>query len=364
MTFTEDFLRETVQIASNIDVKAIDEIAKILAYTRENSGRLFILGVGGSAANASHAVNDFRKITGIEAYAPTDNVSELTARTNDEGWETVFETWLKGSHLDIYDTLLILSVSGGDETKKMSTNLVRAIQYAKSVSADVVGIVGSPDGYTAKQATACVVVPIVNPAHVTPHSEAWQAVVWHLLVSHPLLKRVETRFESLTETKPLSRAVFIDRDGTLTTSPTSVPNPKAVPDAVESIERLKAAGFKVIVVTNQSDIERGTLTWYDFHAGNNRMNLPVDDVFVCPHTAAQECKCRKPKPGMLLTSAFKHGIDLSQSYMIGDTWRDAGAGLAAGCKKTFIIQGTHLLDRYSVRAISLTDAVDQILEDK
>ena len=158
---------------------------------------MFVLGVGGSAANASHAVNDFRKIAAIEAYAPTDNVAELTARTNDEGWESVFEGWLRGSRLGPEDVLLIFSVGGGDVTKNVSPNLVRALRYAKEIGAGVVGVVGRRDGFTAQVADACVVVPIVNPEHVTPHSETFQAVIWHLLVSHPALKTSPTKWESL-----------------------------------------------------------------------------------------------------------------------------------------------------------------------
>jgi D-sedoheptulose 7-phosphate isomerase len=163
---------------------------------RAGGGRLFILGVGGSAANASHAVNDFRKIVGLETYAPTDNVSELTARTNDEGWGTIFESWLRTSRLNSKDGILVFSVGGGNVEQQVSPNLVAALQYAKSVGASILGIVGRDGGYTAKVADACVIVPTVNSAHVTPHSEAFQAVIWHLLVSHPSLKAAPTKWES------------------------------------------------------------------------------------------------------------------------------------------------------------------------
>ncbi len=168
----------------------------LLAATRERGGRLFILGVGGSAGNASHAVNDFRKICGFEAYAPTDNVSELTARTNDEGWSTVFAEWLRGSRLRKEDALLVLSVGGGNLEKNVSPNLVEAVKLAKERGATVLGIVGKDGGYTAQVADACCIVPTVNPATITPHSEAFQAVVWHLFVSHPALKMKETKWES------------------------------------------------------------------------------------------------------------------------------------------------------------------------
>ncbi len=197
MSFSTQFLNEAKQIIDGLDVAAIDRVVAILAATRSSGGRLFILGVGGSAANASHAVNDFRKIAGIEAYAPTDNVSELTARTNDEGWATVFESWLAVSRLKPEDTLLIFSVGGGNLEKNVSPNLVAALQYAKKIGAKITGIVGRDGGYTAQAADACVIVPTVNPTHITPHSEAFQAVVWHLIVSHPDLKRAETKWESV-----------------------------------------------------------------------------------------------------------------------------------------------------------------------
>jgi D-sedoheptulose 7-phosphate isomerase len=196
-TFTDQFLEEAHQVIDGLDRGAIERIVDILAAVRGHQGRLFILGVGGSAGNASHAVNDFRKIIGLEAYAPTDNVSELTARTNDEGWETVFEAWLKVSHLRPSDAILIFSVGGGNLEKNVSPNLVRALQYAKTVGTKIVGIVGRDGGYTAKVADACVIVPTVNPENVTPHSEAFQAVVWHLLVSHPKLKQTQTKWESV-----------------------------------------------------------------------------------------------------------------------------------------------------------------------
>jgi D-sedoheptulose 7-phosphate isomerase len=196
MTFTQDFLKEVQDVTKRLDDRAIDKVVEQLFAIRERGGRLFILGVGGSAGNASHAVNDFRKICGIECYAPTDNVSELTARTNDEGWATIFAEWLRGSHLSEKDGLLILSVGGGNLEKNVSPNLVRAIQFAKEVGAAVTGIVGRDGGFTAKMADAVVIVPTVNPDHVTPHSEAFQAVVWHLFVSHPRLKVNQTKWET------------------------------------------------------------------------------------------------------------------------------------------------------------------------
>ncbi len=197
MTFTEQFLAEASEIIRRVDAGSVEAVASLLAACRAAGGRLFILGVGGSAANASHAVNDFRKICGLEAYAPTDNVSELTARTNDEGWASVFEGWLRVSRLRAADMLLIFSVGGGNLEKQVSPNLVAAIRYAKSVGARVAGIVGRDGGFTREAADACILVPVVNPRHVTPHTEAFQAVLWHLLVTHPALKAAETKWESV-----------------------------------------------------------------------------------------------------------------------------------------------------------------------
>ncbi len=197
MSFSQQFLVEAQEVTRQLDTDALERMASLLRRIREDGGRLFILGVGGSAANASHAVNDFRKIVGLEAYAPTDNVSELTARTNDEGWATVFDQWLRVSRLNSHDGLLVLSVGGGNLEKQVSPNLVSALQYGRSVGAKIMGIVGRDGGYTAKVAEVCVIVPTVNAAHVTPHTEAFQAVLWHLLVSHPLLKVEQTRWESL-----------------------------------------------------------------------------------------------------------------------------------------------------------------------
>jgi D-sedoheptulose 7-phosphate isomerase len=197
MSYAQQHLDETAAIVRALDAQAIDRMAHVLADVRARGGRLFFLGVGGSAANASHAVNDFRKLAGFEAYAPTDNVSELTARTNDEGWDTVFAAWLTGSRLRREDGVVVFSVGGGNLEINVSPNLIKALQYAKDVGATIAGIVGRDGGYTAKTADACVIVPTVNAETVTPHTEAFQAVVWHLLVSHPLLKRATPRWESL-----------------------------------------------------------------------------------------------------------------------------------------------------------------------
>jgi D-sedoheptulose 7-phosphate isomerase len=195
-SYTSTFIAEAKQILDRLDQSAIDQIVGHLCKVRDEGGRLFLLGVGGSAANASHAVNDFRKIAQIEAYAPTDNVSELTARVNDESWESVFVSWLQVSHLCPRDLVFVLSVGGGDLERNISKNLVRAVQYAKEVGAAVCGVVGRNGGYTAKVADACVIVPTVNPETITPHAESFQAVVWHLIVTHPALRATEMKWES------------------------------------------------------------------------------------------------------------------------------------------------------------------------
>ena len=197
MEFIQQFLAEATAVIERLDTLQIEKTVHLLSALQKTRGRLFILGVGGSAGNASHAVNDFRKIVGIEAYAPTDNVSELTARTNDDGWASVFVNWLKVSRLTAEDMIFILSVGGGNLEKNVSPNLVAALQYAKEIGSKIIGIVGRDGGYTAAVADACIIVPTVNTQNITPHAEAFQGVVWHLLVSHPQLKIRETKWESV-----------------------------------------------------------------------------------------------------------------------------------------------------------------------
>jgi D-sedoheptulose 7-phosphate isomerase len=194
MSYSKDHLDESIEITKAINPEVIENIVDLLVDVKSTGGRLFVLGVGGSAANAGHAVNDFRKLAGIETYAPTDNVAELTARTNDEGWQTVFSGWLKVSNLNSKDCLFILSVGGGSKEKNISPNLIEAIDLAKEIGARVTGIVGRDGGYTAQKADVCLVVPTVNPITVTPHSESFQTVVWHLMVSHPKLKANPTKW--------------------------------------------------------------------------------------------------------------------------------------------------------------------------
>ncbi len=348
-TFSRQFLAEAREVIDRLDAASIETAASLLAATRASGGRLFILGVGGSAANASHAVNDFRKIAGIEAYAPTDNVSELTARTNDEGWATVFESWLRVSRLRANDLVLVFSVGGGDLEKNVSPNLVAALQYAKGVGAKILGIVGRDGGHTAKVADVCIIIPTVNPAHVTPHTEAFQAVVWHLLVSHPAVKQQQTKWES-TASSQLRPAVFLDRDGVINRAvvrdgkpypPSSLKELEILPQVASSLLDLKAHGFAIFVITNQPDVARGTQTREAIEAIHQALtsSLPIDNIFVCYHDDSDHCACRKPNPGLLLEAQRKHNIDLSRSFVVGDRWRDVDAGHNAGCKTILIDYG-------------------------
>ena len=197
MSYVAQYIQEATEILSLLDQSAIERTADLLLELRERSGRLFLLGVGGGAGHASHAVCDFRKIAQIEAYAPSDNVSELTARVNDEGWETCYANWLRGSRLNECDMVFVFSVGGGDAKKNISANLVRALDYAREVGASICGVIGRDGGYTAKMADACVLVPVVNSSTVTPHTESFQAMIWHLLVSHPKLRVAEMKWESV-----------------------------------------------------------------------------------------------------------------------------------------------------------------------
>lgn len=199
--YTAAYIEESIAILRQLDQPAIERIVEMMVAVREREGRLFIVGVGGGAGHASHAVNDFRKIARIEAYSPADNVSELTARTNDEGWDTVYSAWLEGSRLRSTDMLLVFSVGGGDVERNISANLVRAIDYAKSVGTPVAGVVGRDGGHTARVADACVIVPVVNPANITPHTESFQALVWHLIVAHPRVQRMSNKWEGTAASK-------------------------------------------------------------------------------------------------------------------------------------------------------------------
>jgi D-sedoheptulose 7-phosphate isomerase len=350
-TFARKFLAEAKEVIDRLDAARIEDAAALLAQTRASGGRLFILGVGGSAANASHAVNDFRKIAGMEAYAPTDNVSELTARVNDEGWATVFEAWLRGSRLRANDLVMVFSVGGGNLEKNVSPNLVAALQYAKTVGAKILGIVGRDGGHTAKVADVSIIIPIVNPAHITPHAEAFQAVVWHLLVSHPAVKQQQTKWESTAHGGGRPRpAVFLDRDGVINRTvmrdgkpfpPSSVKELELLPEVASSLLDLKAHGFDLFVITNQPDIARGTQSRAAVEGIHRALasSLPIDAIFVCYHDDADDCACRKPKPGLLLEAQRQYNVDLSRSFVVGDRWRDIDAGHNAGCKTVLIDYG-------------------------
>ena len=199
MNYVAQYLQEVVEIVGLLDRSAIERTADLLLELRERAGRLFLLGVGGGAGHASHAACDFRKIAQIEAYSPSDNVSELTARVNDDGWESCYANWLRGSHLNNADMVFVFSVGGGDATKNISANLTHALEYAREVGAAICGVVGRDGGYTAQVADACVLVPVVNPSTITPHTESFQALIWHLLVSHPKLRAAEMKWESLQQ---------------------------------------------------------------------------------------------------------------------------------------------------------------------
>lgn len=362
---TAEYFAEAREIAERIDHDMIERIAGGLADLRANGGRLFLLGVGGSAANCSHAVNDFRKLCGIEAYTPVDNVSELTARTNDEGWETVFSAWLAVSRASHNDALFVLSVGGGDAEHKISVNLVRALDEAKRRGLRIYGVVGRQGGYTRQVGDAVVVVPTVNAARVTSHTEAFQAVVWHCLVSHPKLQIAEAKWESTAKsTASLTGrpAIFLDRDGVLNRAfirdgkpqaPRTLEEFEILPGVGEALRALSKAGFLLIVVTNQPDVARGLQRREVVEGMHDRLlrELPVNDIKVCYDTDSATSMSYKPKPGMLLQAAGEYGIDLGRSYMIGDRWRDVGAGKAAGCFTIFIDR------RYEEALLEKPDAI-------
>ena len=399
MSYSVQHLRETTEIIAKLNPDDCEKCVAELVATRTRGGRLFILGVGGSAANASHAVNDFRKIAGLECYAPTDNVSELTARTNDEGWATVFVEWLRGSRLKAADTLLILSVGGGNLEKNVSPNLVLALKFAQEVGAHIIAIVGKDGGYAAKVAHACVIVPTVNPANITPHSEAFQAVIWHLFVSHPDLKMNQTKWESVTakESKvgrtsvrffyplrsnppstrrphaaffirpirpirpvrplpdapmPLRPAIFLDRDGTLNRQivrdgqpypPATLAEFELFPGVPAACATLAAAGYVLVVVTNQPDVGRGTQSAAVVESMHARLRSLVPslahlEVCYAPGQGLADPADyrRKPAPGMLLDAARTLHLDLTRSWMVGDRWRDIDCGQRAGVRTVFI----------------------------
>jgi len=364
-------LGQVAKIASAIDHEVVERIAIGVADLRRRGGRLFLLGVGGSAANCSHAVNDFRKLTGVEAYSPCDNVAELTAGTNDEGWSTVFEAWLRTSRANETDAVLVLSVGGGDADRNVSVNIIRALDEAKRRGLTIYGIVGREGGYTKQIGDEVIVVPTVGSGHVTPHTESFQAVILHCIVCHPSLMIQEGKWESLATTKVpvlLSRAVFLDRDGVINRvvlrngrpyPPSSVDELEFLPGVSEAIDALHQAGFRIIVVTNQPDVATGVQRREAVEAIHERIRceFPIDDIKVCYHVDSDGCTCRKPKPGMLLGAAAKWSLDLGQSFMVGDRWRDIEAGRAARCR-TILVRSN-----YAERQAEKPDAVvDSLLE--
>ncbi len=370
--FVQRYLTDIRTIVDRIDTSAIDSLIEHLVALRAREGRLFLLGVGGSAANCSHAVNDFRKLAHIEAYTPVDNVSELTARTNDEGWDTVFEAWLKTSRLNARDAVFVLSVGGGNVDKNISPNLVKALQYARQTGATVLGIVGRDGGFTATVADACVIVPTVNADTITPHAEAFQALIWHLLVSHPAVKRAPTKWES---TVRAARAVFLDRDGVINRaivrngkpySPAAVTELEILPGVDEAVKRLRAAGFRIVVVTNQPDVARGRQSKDAIEAMHAILGaqLGIDEFRVCYHDDGDRCACRKPEPGMILEAARNGAIDLGSSFVVGDRWRDILAGRRAGCSTILIDYGYDEpeADNPDARVASLLEAAEWILQ--
>ena len=309
---------EVEEIARRLDRGAIEKVAEILAEVRASGGRLFILGVGGSAGNASHAVNDFRKIAGIEAYAPTDNVSEMTARTNDEGWASVFAQWLKTSRLTSRDAVLVLSVGGGNVEKNVSPNLVAALDLAKAVGARIVGIVGRDGGYTAKMADACVLVPTVQPG---AHDATCRGVPGHRVAPPRFSPGSQSARDEMGVGTVIgsARAVFLDRDGVLNDArmrdglphpPASLAELRIPPGVPALIARLRAAGFLAIGVTNQPDVARGHQTRAVADALNHAVcqSAALDAMLVCYHDDVDECRCRKPAPGLLEAAAARYGI--------------------------------------------------------
>ena len=266
--YTQNYFREVAEVARGIDQAEVDRMIDVLVDARTRGGRLFILGVGGSAGNAGHAVNDFRKLCGIEAYAPTDNVSELTARVNDDGWATSFANWLRGSRIDADDVVLVFSVGGGNAEKNISANIVEALKLAKSAGARVIGVVGRDGGYTKQVADACVVVPTVNPAAVTPHTEAFQAVVWHGMVTPPKTDRQRDEMGIGAMSRP---AIFLDRDGVLVEeifyahtgereAPLSAEDVRLLPGVAAALRALADAGFALVVISNQGAYAKGKTT--------------------------------------------------------------------------------------------------------
>jgi D-glycero-D-manno-heptose 1,7-bisphosphate phosphatase len=300
----------------------------------------------------------------------------LTARVNDEGWSSVFAAWLKGSHLQSRDAVMVLSVGGGSKDRNVSPNIVAALEYSKSMGAVIVGIVGRDGGYTAGVADACVLIPTVRLERITPHTEAFQAVVWHLLVSHPALQKTSTKWESMSA-HPERCAIFLDRDGVLNEvvvrdgkpyPPAEAADLKIPEGTAAALAKLKEENFLLLVVSNQPDVARGTQTREMVEEMASRLcaALPLDEVLTCYHDDSDDCACRKPRPGLILDAAKKYAVDLSRSYLVGDRWRDIDAGATAGCKTIWIDRGykeAAPASKPDVRVTSLDEAVEWILSN-
>ena len=382
MSHAAQYLSEAKQVIDGLNIGAIERMADLLVRTRQRGGRLFILGVGGSAANASHAVNDFRKIAGIEAYAPTDNVSELTARTNDEGWATIFVEWLRVSRLRPEDLIFVLSVGGGNLEKNVSPNLVTALQYAQEVGTPVIGIVGQgrrlhgqgggglrdrADGQPRAHHAA---LRGVSGGGLAPAGLASPAQGPCRPSGSPSDEPAAGRRRAPPCGLPRSRRRPEpgDRPRRPPVPPQSPEAFEILPGVAEAVRRLHDAGFLLIVATNQPDVARGTQRREVVEAMNARLlaAMPIDEIRVC-YEDGDDCPRRKPNPGLLLEAAQAHGIDLPESYMVGDRWRDVEAGRRAGCRTVFID-----LDYDERRpappadhdATGLPDAADWILSHK
>ncbi len=329
--FIKKYFSETAEILQKIDINSIEKAVDFLMRVKSVGGRVFFAGVGGGAGTGSHASNDFNKIAGISSVCLSDNISLLTALANDEGLESVFTRQLQMHNLNNNDCLFIFSVGGGSE--RVSANLVSAIKYAKGRGACVIGVVGDETGYTARNADACILTPLVNIKNKTPHTEDFQLIMDHLIVN-------------LIASLP-KRAVFFDRDGTLNKAvirkgapscPWKMEELELFPEAHKVLSDLKNMGFENIVFTNQPDIKRGFLTEEETRKISKKIlsELPVSEVRFCPHDDSDNCACRKPKAGMLFDSAEKNFVDLSRSFVVGDSWRDMEAGKTAGCKTIFL----------------------------
>jgi D-sedoheptulose 7-phosphate isomerase len=375
VSYSQKHLSEAIEIIQKLDVSAIENVATLLAGIKAAGGRVFFLGVGGSAGNCSHAVNDFRKIVGIECYAPTDNVSELTARANDDGWASIFVEWLKVSRLSAKDALYIMSVGGGNLEKNISPNLVEAIKYAKTIGAKVTGVVGRDGGYTAKSADACVIVhcPYSESRHRHSSFGGFSGCGMAFISVASIAE--EQRNKMGIRNAVMRPAVFLDRDGVINRSivrdnkpypPDSMAELEILPGVTQALESLRAAGYLLVVVTNQPDVGRGTARKQQIEAMNEWLvaELPLTGVYTCFHAADGQCDCRKPKPGLLLQAARELDIDLAASYMVGDRWRDVEAGQQAGCKTFYVDYGyaERQPQSFDYRVKSLLGAAQLILQ--